>query len=84
MVVPNVLIDNGASINVCPLKTFKALGIDESSLEECPVTVRAYNNTKRAVLGTIELELLIGPVEFPVTFQVVDIPSSFNLLLGRA
>ena len=68
MVVPNVLIDNGATINVCPLKTFKALGIDENSLEESPITVRAYDNTKRAVLGTIELELLIGPIEFPVIF----------------
>ena len=86
MVVPNVLIDNGATINVCLLKTFNALRTNETSLEESLVTVRAYDNTKRTVLGTIELELelLIGPVEFSVTFQVVNIPSSFNLLLGRA
>ena len=64
MVVPNVLIDNGATINVYLLKTFKALGLDEASLEESPATVKAYDNTKRVLLGSLELELLIGPVEF--------------------
>lgn len=82
--VPSVLIDNGETINVCPLKTFKALKLDENSLEESPITVRAYDNTKRVVLGSVELSLLIGPIEFHVEFQVIDIPSSFNLLLGRA
>lgn len=46
IVVPNVLFDNGATINVCPLKTLKELGLDETSLEESPVTVRAYDNNK--------------------------------------
>lgn len=84
MVVPNVMIDNGATINVSSLKTFRALQMDEASLEKSLVTIRAYNNTKRAVLGFVELELLIGPIEFSVTFQVIDILSSFNLLLGLA
>ena len=84
MVVPSILIDNRFTINVCPLKTFKALGLDKANLEKSPVTVRAYDNTKRAVLGYVELELLIGPIEFLVAFQVIDIPSSFNLFLGRS
>lgn len=82
MGIPNVLIDNGAIMNVYPLKTFIALEMNEDSLEKSPVTVRVYDNTKRAVLGSVELELLIKPIEFLVTFEVIDIPFSFNLLLG--
>ena len=34
-------------------------------------------------MGTLEIELLIGPTTFPTLFQVLRIPTSFNLLLGR-
>ena len=29
------------------------------------------------------IELLIGPATFPILFQVLRIPTSFNLFLGR-
>ena len=34
-------------------------------------------------MGTLEIELLIGPATFVTMFQVLRIPTSFNLLLGR-
>ena len=34
-------------------------------------------------MGTLEIELLIGPTTFIIVFQVLRIPTSFNLLLGR-
>ena len=34
-------------------------------------------------MGTLEIELLIGPTTFVTLFQVLRIPTSFNLLLGR-
>ncbi|RVW84686.1 Retrovirus-related Pol polyprotein from transposon 17.6 [Vitis vinifera] len=46
-------------------------------------TVRAYDSTRREVMGTLEIELLIGPTTFITVFQVLRIPTSFNLLLGR-
>ncbi|RVW96485.1 hypothetical protein CK203_029680 [Vitis vinifera] len=45
-------------------------------------TVRAYDSTRREVMGTLEIELLIGPATFVAIFQVLRIPTSFNLLLG--
>jgi hypothetical protein len=33
--------------------------------------------------GEVDLKMTIGPIEFEVTFQVVDIKSIFNLILGR-
>ena len=38
---------------------------------------------KTDVIGEIELVLTIGPVDFAVNFQVLDINTSYNLLLGR-
>ena len=33
-------------------------------------------------MGTLEIELLIGPTIFVTLFQVLRIPTLFNLLLG--
>ena len=36
------------------------------------------------VMGTLEIKLLIGPATSVTMFQVLRIPTSFNLLLGRS
>nr|CAN77310.1 hypothetical protein VITISV_017493 [Vitis vinifera] len=46
-------------------------------------TVRAYDSTKREVMGTLVIDLQIGAAIFSTLFQVLRIPASFNLLLGR-
>ena len=47
------------------------------------VCFRAFDGSKTDVIGEIELVLTIGPVDFAVNFQVLDINASYNLLLGR-
>ncbi|RVW18583.1 hypothetical protein CK203_107957, partial [Vitis vinifera] len=62
---------------------------ERSSSSICPPgqwfgpELRAYDSTRREVMGTLEIELLIGPATFVTMFQVLRIPTSFNLLLGR-
>lgn len=69
MTIPYVLIDNGSTINVCPLKTAISVGIDITSLEDSLLTVRGYDNTKRDVLGSVILDLRIGPAMFIQNFK---------------
>ena len=81
--VPSVLLDNGSTLNVCPLATAIALGYAPYDFGPSTQTVRAYDSTRREVMGSLEIELLIGPTTFVTVFQVLRIPTSFNLLLGR-
>ena len=81
--IPSVLLDNGSALNVCPLAIAIALGYGPTDFEPSTQTVRAYDSTRREVMGTLTLELMIGPVVFQVLFQILRIPVSFNLLLGR-
>ncbi|RVX12973.1 hypothetical protein CK203_009748 [Vitis vinifera] len=81
--VPSVLLDNGSALNVCPLATAITLGYAPSDFGPSTQTVRTYDSTRREVMGTWEIELLIGPATFVAVFQVLRIPTSFNLLLGR-
>ena len=81
--IPMVLVDDGSALNVCPLKTASCLGLSIEDFVPTDQHVRAYDNSRREVLGTITLELTIGPMVKKVDFQVLNIASCFNILLGR-
>ncbi|RVW77305.1 Transposon Ty3-I Gag-Pol polyprotein [Vitis vinifera] len=49
--VPSVLLDNGSALNVCPLATAIALGYAPSDFGPSTQTVRAYDSTRREVMG---------------------------------
>ena len=80
--IPMVSIDDGRALNVCPLKIASYLGLSIEDFVPIDQHVRAYNNSKRKVLGTITLELTIGPMVKKVDFQVLNIASCFNMLFG--
>ncbi|RVX04651.1 hypothetical protein CK203_023367 [Vitis vinifera] len=69
--VPSILLDNGLALNVCPLATTIALRYAPSDFGPSTQTVRAYDSTRREVMGTLEIELLIGPTTFLTVFQKV-------------
>ncbi|XP_039682835.1 uncharacterized protein [Medicago truncatula] len=79
----NVLIDTGSALNVMPKSTFDQLAYSEAPLRLSKVTVRAFDGTRRSVYGEVDLPISVGPHEFQVTFQVMEIQASFSCLLGR-
>ncbi|XP_047253011.1 uncharacterized protein LOC124887407 [Capsicum annuum] len=81
--VSKFLIDNDSTVNICPFTTLRALEIDIGKVHKSNVKVKGFNGTQRGVIGEIDLSLQIGPVEFTVEFQVLDISASYNLLLER-
>ena len=66
--VPSVLLDNGSALNVCPLATAIALGFAPSDFGPSTQTVRAYDSTKKEVMGTLVIDLKIGPTTFSTLF----------------
>lgn len=45
--------------------------------------VRAFDETKSEVMGSIDLELEIGLHVFLVPFQIMNIKPVYSMLLGR-
>ncbi|XP_027772414.1 uncharacterized protein LOC114076918 [Solanum pennellii] len=82
-IVNRVLVDDGSGLNICPLSTLKQLRFDLEKLEKNQVNVRAFDGVQRETLGAVNLIIQIGPAEFEAKFQVLDIDTSYNLLLGR-
>ncbi|XP_060194914.1 uncharacterized protein LOC132624106 [Lycium barbarum] len=81
--VKRVMIDGGSGVDICPLSTLQSLKISTDRIRTNNVCVRAFDGAKRDTVGEIDLTLKIGPVDFGITFQVIDMDTSYNLLLGR-
>ena len=81
--VPMVFIDNGSTLIVCPFRTALTVGLDMETIIPSPLSVRAYDNNSRKVIGTFKAPFKIGPMETIVKFHVIDITPNYNLLLGR-
>ena len=59
------------------------LPVDRSYMRHTKTVVRAFDGTRREVIGEIKIEVQIGPCTFNVEFQVMDIPPSYNCLLRK-
>lgn len=81
--IPVVLVDTGSAINVCLVRTAYAIGLRPVDFTPTTQSVRAYDNTSWDVMGTFKSHILINPSEHEAEFHVMDVPATFNLLLGR-
>ncbi|XP_077226312.1 uncharacterized protein LOC143859517 [Tasmannia lanceolata] len=81
--VPEVLVDNGSALNVCPLSTATTLGFGLEDFIPSEQGILAYDGTRRDVIGTLVTEIHIGGEDFVIEFQVLEIKASFLLLLGH-
>ncbi|XP_019242027.1 PREDICTED: uncharacterized protein LOC109222075 [Nicotiana attenuata] len=79
-----VMLDGGFGVDICPLSTPQRMEIGTERIRPNNVCVRAFDGVKRDTIGEIDLILTIGPVDFEVTFQVLDMDTSYNFLLGRS
>lgn len=78
-----VFVDTGSAINVCPSRTAYAIGLKPVDFVPTAQVIRAYDNTSREVMGTMKIPTQFGPGHQDIAFHVLDIPTTFNLLLGR-
>ncbi|XP_070004351.1 uncharacterized protein [Nicotiana sylvestris] len=81
--ITRILVDGGSSLNICPLITLRTLGKGLHEVKDGAISVKAFYGSQRSTIGEISLCLQMGPTWFDVEFQVIDVPASYNLLLGR-
>ncbi|KAI5435561.1 hypothetical protein KIW84_022106 [Lathyrus oleraceus] len=82
-VMSNVLVDTGSSLNVLPKSTLSKLSYQGPPMRQSGVVVKAFDGSRKTVIGEVDLPIKIGPSDFQVTFQVMDIHPSYSCLLGR-
>ncbi|KAF5933448.1 hypothetical protein HYC85_029619 [Camellia sinensis] len=81
--IPVVLVDTGSTINVYPARTAYAIDLKTANFLPTTQVIQAYDNTSREVMGTVKIQTKVGPGQHEVDFHVLEVPATFNLLLGR-
>ena len=79
----NVLIDNGSTLNVIPRSTLMKLKYQGTPMCPSGIIVKAFDGSRKSVIGEVDLPIHIGPHLFQITFQVMDIVPAYSCLLGR-
>ncbi|KAI5409890.1 hypothetical protein KIW84_055372 [Lathyrus oleraceus] len=79
----NLLVDIGSSLNVLPKSTLSKLSYQGALMRYNGVIVKAFDSSRKTVIGEVDLPVKIGPSDFQITFQVMDIHPAYSFLLGR-
>ena len=66
--VSSVLLDNGSTLNVCPLVIAIALRFSPFDFGASTQIIKAYNGTQRTVMGTLTTHVMIGWVRYSILF----------------
>ncbi|KAF3789441.1 hypothetical protein EJ110_NYTH18079 [Nymphaea thermarum] len=82
MTVPHVLIDGGSGLNICPDLTAKTLGFREDKYRSNDIKIYRYDSRDMNSKGTLDMNVTIENTSHHIVFHVVDVPPSYNLLLG--
>ncbi|XP_074277653.1 uncharacterized protein LOC141601283 [Silene latifolia] len=82
--IPMTLVDDGSAVNVLPLRNAHVLGLNKKDFTSTTQTVQAFDGTIRRVSGIIDLVIQTGSIKRKAGFQIIDVASSFNVLMGRS
>ena len=78
-----VMVDDGSAINICPLRLLHKFGMNVDNLEQSNMIIRAYNDSKKPVIGTFKVVVIMEDIESVIELTILDIPPTFALLLRR-
>nr|MCH9869415.1 retropepsin-like domain-containing protein [Serratia marcescens] len=83
VLINRIMIDPGSSLNLMTVRTLKALSLSIKHLHKGKTSIRGFNASTQASLGTITLPVCMGPLDSEATFHVIDVDTSYKVLLGR-
>ncbi|CAN6455436.1 unnamed protein product [Victoria cruziana] len=80
-----VLVDGGASVNVCPLRTIQEIGIQRNQIEPSIIDITGFDGHSQTPLVKIilPLSIILQDMDHMVEFHVIDVDTSYNMLLRR-
>jgi hypothetical protein len=81
-VIAKVLVDNGSSLNVLIKVMLNHLLVDTSYIWMSKIMACSIDGSSMQIIGDIIIELEID-LTILVTLQVIGIPPSYNMLLGK-
>src|ERR1051325_10718760 len=79
----HVLVDTGSALNILPKSTLDQLNAEEVVMKPSDMIIRAFDGSKRTILGQLNLPVKVGSQTFDSIFSVMDIRPAYSCLLGH-
>ncbi|KAG5532133.1 hypothetical protein RHGRI_026670 [Rhododendron griersonianum] len=81
--IERILVDSGSCTEVLYYDAFKKLGLKQTDLEQSITPLVGFGASAVWPLGKVTLPVRAGTVVLRTDFLVVDVPSSYNAIIGR-
>ena len=81
--VNQVLVDNGAAVNILPYKMLSKLAKTEEDLTPSDMIVNGFTGESTITKGIIPIQIKVGSKVNTTAFFVVNIKLAYNALLGK-
>ncbi|XP_028061232.1 uncharacterized protein LOC114264732 [Camellia sinensis] len=81
--VRRILIDRGSFGDIMYVRWYKEFGLHKDDLEQSDNLMVGFNGTPTWPLGTMSLEMQVGSKKVIIEFNVIDTPSTYNIILER-
>ncbi|KAL4191052.1 hypothetical protein AMTRI_Chr07g27700 [Amborella trichopoda] len=81
--INRITLDGGSVVNLIPRRILTRLGLGSKDLTPTLVTVQGFNQSRDKPDGTVRLRFTIGELNDYAQFHVIDIDTSYNILLDR-
>ncbi|KAH6772287.1 hypothetical protein C2S51_010691 [Perilla frutescens var. frutescens] len=81
--IKRTLIDGGSSTNVIFLSTLKGMQVPEAHIVKKLMTLIGFSSEHKTTIGEITLPVYTEGVNLHTKFQIIDAPSTYNVILGR-
>ena len=78
-----VLVDNGSTLNVMPLRMLRALERNIGDLIEIKVSISAFTREISKTLGVLPIDITVGSKTSLSAFFVINSTTNYNVLLGK-
>jgi hypothetical protein len=81
--VNKMLVDIGAAVNIMTYSVLRRLGRSAEDLIKTNVALSDFNGQASEAQGVLNMDLTVGSKTVPTSFFIVNIKSTYTVLLGR-
>lgn len=78
-----ILVDQGSYTKIMYYKAFMLMGLDQDELVESITPLIEFSSDAVWPIMKVTLNVRAGSVVLPTDFLVVDVPFSYNAIIGR-
>ncbi|KAM1139686.1 hypothetical protein PS2_039559 [Malus domestica] len=81
--INRMFVDGGSAINIMSKLTMTTIGIKVGELTRSRLLIQGFNQGGQGAMSMVYVDMTIDDLKSSMIFHVIDVRTSYSLLLGR-